>query len=77
MTRLRRPIVPETLEGIGTLVILTPMQDLGKHELDALKDWIEDGHALVVVPGSSFSFAPDGDSERRGRISPVWINGSP
>jgi hypothetical protein len=63
VTRLRRPIAAETLRGIGTLVILQPAppremslayeppMEYQSYGLTALADWIEQGHALVVVPG--------------------------
>jgi hypothetical protein len=61
VTRLRRPIVAETLEGIGTLVILEPapvrdhvisqLPAYRSYELTTLENWIKAGHALVVVPG--------------------------
>jgi hypothetical protein len=59
VARLRRPLVPETLDGIGTLFILKPWIGLGSHELTELEDWIKDGHALVVAPGSCLSSRAD------------------
>lgn len=54
VSRLRRPIVPETLGGVGTLVILKPLTDLDHRELDELERWVKSGHALVVVPGCPY-----------------------
>jgi hypothetical protein len=55
--RLRRRISPETLKGIGVLFVLRPKIGLAKEELAALKEWIDQGHALVVVPGEAPTFA--------------------
>lgn len=55
VTRLRRPIVPETLGGIGTLFVLKPLLDIESRELNDLEQWVKSGHALVVAPGS-FSY---------------------
>ncbi len=57
VARLRRPIVAETLGGIGTLFVLEPLPlvDVGDRELAELAEWVKDGHALVVAPGSYFS----------------------
>ncbi|MEN6449117.1 MAG: DUF4350 domain-containing protein [Thermoguttaceae bacterium] len=75
VARLRRPIVPETLDGIGTLVMLEPRLGLDVHELAALKDWIQDGHALVVVPVSSSPHARAGGSRRPASVSGLeeWL----
>jgi hypothetical protein len=58
--RLRRPIDHETLKPTGVLFLLQPAVGLDRDELSALEDWIEAGHALVVVPGP-----PDGPYEKR------------
>ena len=42
---------PQTLRDVGVLVLLRPEQGLAREEVDALEKWIDDGHALVVVPG--------------------------
>ena len=57
VTRLRRPIGPETLRGIGVLFILDPTDGLERHEMTELEAWVRQGHALVVVPGSSVRIA--------------------
>ncbi len=69
VTRLRRPIGRETLGGIGVLFVLAPAEGLGEHEMDALKDWVRQGHALVVVPG--WSSAGPGQNRR-----PLMTRGS-
>ena len=56
-TRLRRRISRETLNGVGVLFVLRPEVGLAREEVAALKEWIDDGHALVVVPGDAPSFA--------------------
>ena len=53
VTRLRRPIRQETLNGIGVLFILKPFTGLQAYEMADLEAWVREGHALVVVPGSS------------------------
>ncbi len=53
VTRLRRRISPQSLQGIGVLFILRPIVGLAREEVAALEDWVEEGHALVVVPGSA------------------------
>ena len=53
VTRLRRRISPQSLQGIGVLFILRPIVGLAREEVVALEDWVEEGHALVVVPGSA------------------------
>jgi hypothetical protein len=50
-TRLRRRISPATLNGIGVLFVLRPEIGLAREEVAVLKDWIDEGHALVLVPG--------------------------
>jgi hypothetical protein len=62
--RLRRPITEHTLDGIGCLFILKPLVGLESFELDELKEWVSQGHALVVVPGRSTSehFATEGQA---------------
>ena len=62
VARLRRPIEPETLKGIGTLFVLKPWIGLADHEVDVLKKWIKQGHALVVAPGRSSGFSLPGSS---------------
>jgi hypothetical protein len=52
VTRLRRRISSASLQGIGVLFILRPKEGLAREEVALLKDWVEQGHALVVVPGS-------------------------
>ena len=64
--RLRRRISPETLEGVGVLFLLRPEIGLAREEVAALKEWIDDGHALVLVPGEMPAFgkaALAGDDE--------------
>ena len=56
-TQLRRRLSRETLRGVGVLLLLRPEIGLSKEELVALKDWIDEGHALIVVPGESPAFA--------------------
>jgi len=53
VARLRRPIVPETLDEIGGLFILRPFVGLQEYEMAQLEAWVRQGHALVVAPGSS------------------------
>ena len=55
-TRLRRRISRETLKGIGVLFLLRPEIGLAREEVAALKEWIDAGHALVVVPGEAPAF---------------------
>ncbi len=55
--RLRRRISREALEGVGVLFVLRPEIGLAKEEVAALKEWIDDGHALVVVPGEAPAFS--------------------
>jgi hypothetical protein len=52
ITRLRRRISPQSLLDVGVLFILRPDEGLAREEVAALTDWIEQGHALVVVPGA-------------------------
>lgn len=52
VTCLRRRISAESLQGIGVLFILRPDVGLARQEVAALQEWIEKGHALIVVPGS-------------------------
>jgi hypothetical protein len=56
-TRLRRRISPQTLKGVGVLFVLRPEIGLAREEVAALKDWIDEGHALVLVPGETPQFA--------------------
>jgi hypothetical protein len=53
VTRLRRPIERETLGEIGVLFVLEPEIGLRDREVTVLESWVKEGHALVVVPGSS------------------------
>lgn len=64
-TRLRRRISAKTLDGIGVLFVLRPETGLGRDEIAALEAWIDDGHALVVVPGEPFGAkaSPTGDDD--------------
>ena len=55
VTRLRRPIERETLGGIGVLFVLEPEIGLRDREVAVLESWVKEGHALVVVPGSSIT----------------------
>jgi len=55
VTRLRRPIERETLGGIGVLFVLKPEIGLKDREVAVLESWVKEGHALVVVPGSSIT----------------------
>ena len=55
-TRLRRRFSRETLEGVGVLLVLHPLEGLAKEEVAALEQWIDEGHALVVVPGEAPDF---------------------
>ena len=52
VTRLRRRISPDSLDEVGVLLILRPTVGLAREEVAALEEWVEEGHALVVVPGS-------------------------
>jgi hypothetical protein len=52
VTRLRRPLASETLDGIGVLFVLKPLVGLRRFEMDNLETWVKQGHVLVVVPGS-------------------------
>jgi hypothetical protein len=52
VTRLRRRISAQSLQGVGVLFILRPKTGLAREEVAALEDWIDEGHALIVVPGS-------------------------
>ena len=74
VTRLRLRIAPETLEGIGVLFILQPTVRLDDDEVAALEDWIKEGHALVVIPGSPG--APEASSAPEASGSP-GLPGSP
>jgi hypothetical protein len=49
--RLRRRISAKTLEGTGVLIVLRPEFGFAREEVAVLEEWIDDGHALVVVPG--------------------------
>jgi hypothetical protein len=57
VTRLRRRISPQTLQGIGVLFVLRPEISLAGQEVAALQNWIDKGHALVVVPGEMAPYA--------------------
>ena len=52
VTRLRRRISAESLEGVGVLFVLRPIVGLAREEVAELEEWVEQGHALVLVPGS-------------------------
>jgi hypothetical protein len=52
VTRLRRPLGDDALDGIGILVVLKPLLGLRPYELTDLDAWVREGHVLVVVPGS-------------------------
>jgi hypothetical protein len=52
VTRVRRRISADLLDGVGVLFILRPEVGLAREEIAELQGWIEEGHALVVVPGS-------------------------
>lgn len=57
--RLRRPISPIHLHGVSGLVLLKPTVGLSDPELSALKEWVKQGHRLLVAPGRSrFAFQP-------------------
>ncbi len=53
VTRLRRRISPQSLDGVGVLFILRPNTGLAREEVAELEEWVEEGHALVLVPGSA------------------------
>ena len=57
--RLRRRISSQSLAGVGVLFILRPATGLAPEEVSALDDWVQAGHALVVVPGSKPESPPD------------------
>ncbi len=48
--RLRRPIDYDTLDGFGALVLLRPAHCLNEYEAGVLRDWIRQGHNLLVAP---------------------------
>ena len=54
VARLRHRISSQSLQGTGVLFILRPQVGLAREEVAALDDWIEKGHALVVVPGAKW-----------------------
>lgn len=57
--RLRRPISPVRLQGLSGLVLLKPAVGLSDAELSTLKEWVKQGHRLLVAPGrSGFAFQP-------------------
>ncbi len=64
VTRLCRRISRGSLQGVGVLFILRPEMGLAREEVAALRDWIDEGHALVLVPGapSESLMAPGQDS---------------
>ncbi len=75
VARLRRRISPQSLQGVGVLFILRPTAGLARQEVAALKDWIEEGHALVVVPGAASTlFAPVDESPRGGDFFDDWFD---
>ena len=43
VTRLRRRISPQSLQGVGVLFILRPNAGLAREEVAALEDWVETG----------------------------------
>ncbi len=51
VVRLRRRISPESLREVGVLFILRPETGLAREEVAVLKEWVDEGHGLVVVPG--------------------------
>ena len=57
VTRLRRPLGDDALEGIGILVVLKPRLGLRPYELTELEAWVRGGHVLVVAPGSCIADA--------------------
>jgi hypothetical protein len=76
VTRLRRPLTAESLDGIGTLFILRPVVGLQDWEMEDLQAWVSEGHALVIVPERS-SFELDDEDDHPSAVHDSKTKDSP